>query len=31
MSYKGSENIDFQLVETWIREAGRIALVGREL
>ena len=25
-----SENIDFQLVETWLREAGRIALVGRE-
>jgi myo-inositol-1(or 4)-monophosphatase len=30
MSYIGSENIDFQLVETWIREAGRIALVGRK-
>jgi fructose-1,6-bisphosphatase/inositol monophosphatase family enzyme len=25
-----SENIDFLLVETWIREAGRIALEGRE-
>jgi myo-inositol-1(or 4)-monophosphatase len=30
MSYINSENIDFQLVETWIREAGRIALMGRE-
>ena len=30
MSYMASENIDFQLVESWLREAGRIALVGRE-
>jgi len=30
MSYLGSENIDFQLVETWIREAGRIAIERRE-
>jgi myo-inositol-1(or 4)-monophosphatase len=30
MSYSDSQNIDFKLVETWLREAGRIALVGRE-
>ena len=30
MSYIESDNIDFKLVETWIREAGRIALEGRE-
>jgi myo-inositol-1(or 4)-monophosphatase len=30
MSYITSNDIDFQLVETWVREAGRIALEGRE-
>ena len=30
MTYTESGGIDFQLVETWIREAGRIALEGRD-
>ena len=30
MSDTDAGNIDFQLVESWIREAGRIALEGRE-